>query len=107
MVENRDWERLKARAFGSFKVNGRLDAQELSQIINIGCENGHFHDHEKADLINIISNTTRADLDDHMWAKVAELINKFDLEDDKDAVIEDLEDLPEDCMFDQPSLQAF
>jgi len=107
MVENRDWEHLKVRAFESFKVNGRLDSRELSQIINKGCDNGHFHDHEKADLINIISNTTRADLDDHMWAKVAELIHKFELEGDKDAVIEELEELPEDCVMTAQELPAF
>ena len=94
MVENPDWERLKARAFDKFKSSGRLEAQELSEIITIGCDNGHFHDHEKADLINIISSTTRADLNDYMWAKVAELIHKFELEDDKDAVIEELQEEP-------------
>lgn len=107
MVEIRDWERLKAQAFESFKTSGRLDARQLSEIINVGCDNGHFHDHEKADLINIISNTTRADLDDHMWAKVADLIHKFELEDDKDAVIEDLEDTSEEGVLDPPGLQPY
>jgi len=94
MVEKGDWGRLKAHAFENFKANGRLDSGELTEIINIGCENGHFHDYEKADLINIISTTTRADLDVHMWAKVADLINKFELESDRDAVIEGLPEEP-------------
>lgn len=97
MIENRDWERLKAHAFESFKTHGHLDARELTEIINNGCDNCHFDDLEKANLIRIISSTTRADLNDHMWAKVADLINKFELEDDRDAVIEELPDeLPEE-----------
>lgn len=101
MVENAYWLRLKARAFENFKVNGRLDARELSEVINIGCENGHFDDHEKADLTRIIASTTRADLNDHMWAKVADLIHKFELETDKDAVIADLPD--DDDLLEAPA----
>lgn len=99
MIETPSWELMKQHAFESFKTNGRLDAHELEQIINIGCEDGYFDDQEKSTLINIISNTTRADLDDNMWAKVADLITIFELEDDKDAVIEALPDEP-----DQPAI---
>jgi hypothetical protein len=94
MIENPDWVLMKQHAFESFKSNGLLEAHELEQIINIGCEDGQFDDQEKSVLINIISNTTRADLNDEMWARVAELIHKFELEDDKEAVIEVLRDEP-------------
>lgn len=95
MIETPDWVLMKRHAFEGFKSNGRLEVDELEQIIKIGGEDGHFDDQEKAILINIIANTTRADLNDHMWARVAELIHKFELEDDRDAVIEDLEDEPD------------
>ena len=98
MVENPDWQRLKKHAFESFRANGYLGARELKEIINCGCDNCHFDDREKADLIKIISSTTRADLSDDMWAKVADLIHKFELEDDKDAVIADMPD--EDDLLD-------
>ena len=94
MIENPDWVLMKQHAFESFISNGRLEAHELEQIINIGCDDGQFDDQEKSVLINIISNTTRADLNDEMWARVAELIHKFELEDDKEAVIEVLPDEP-------------
>ena len=43
-------------------------------------------------LINIISNMTRADLNDAMWGMVAELIHKFELDHDSEATIEKLDD---------------
>lgn len=92
MLENSKWERMKHHAFEAFAKNGKLEVHELEQIIEIGCDNGEFDDKEKAVLINIISNMTRADLNDAMWAKVAELIHKFDLEHDSEATIEKLED---------------
>ncbi len=92
MAESSNWERMKQHAFDAFEANGRLDVHELEQIVSIGCSNGEFDQAEKTVLINIISNLTRADLDDVMWAKVTELIHKFELEDDADASIENLED---------------
>jgi len=82
---------MKQHAFEAFQANGKLDVHELEQIVEMGCSNGNFDDQEKIVLINIISNLTRADLNDAMWAKVAELIHKFEL-DDSEATIEKLED---------------
>lgn len=84
---------MKQHAFEAFQANGKLDVHELEQIVEMGCSNGNFDDQEKIVLINIISNLTRADLHDAMWAKVAELIHKFEL-DDSEATIEKLEDEP-------------
>jgi len=92
MLDNSNWEQMKQHAFEAFASNGKLEVHELEQIIEIGCDKGEFDDKEKAVLINIISNMTRADLNDAMWAKVAELIHKFDLEHDSEATIEMLED---------------
>ncbi len=92
MDDNSDWESMKQHAIAAFKANGRLDVRELEQIVEIGCGDGAFDQHEKTVLINIISNLTRADLDDAMWVKVDELIHKLELEHDSDASIEKLED---------------
>ena len=93
MVDNSNWKHMKEHAFEAFRANGRLDVHELEQIVKMGCSDGAFDEHEKTVLINIISNMTRADLDDAMWEKVAELIQKFELEHDSEASIESLEDL--------------
>lgn len=92
MVDNSNWQSMKRYAFEAFKSDGRMEVLELEQIIKIGCSDGEFDEQEKTVLINIISNLTRADLDDAMWAKVAELIHKFELEHDSEATIEKLED---------------
>ena len=91
MVDNSNWQAMKQHAFEAFQANGKMDVHELEQIVEMGCSNGNFDDQEKIVLINIISNLTRADLNDAMWAKVAELIHKFEL-DDSEATIEKLED---------------
>ena len=83
---------MKRHAFEAFKNEGRMSVSELEQIVNIGCADGDFDDQEKAVLINIISNLTRAEMTDKMWIKVDELIHKFDLHDDSEAFIEHLED---------------
>jgi len=83
---------MKQHAFEAFKADGKLDVRDLEQIVKMGCSDGNFDEQEKAVLINIISNMTRADLNDAMWAMVAELIHKFELEHDSEATIEKLED---------------
>ena len=93
MVDNSNWQQMKQHAFDAFKSNGRIEVHELEQIVEMGCTDGDFDEQERTVLINIISNMTRADLDDTMWAKVAELIHKFEL-DDSEATIENLEDEP-------------
>ena len=92
MGNSSNWQEMKQHAFEAFQDRGKLELKELEQIIRIGCEDGEFDDKEKEVLINIISTMTRADLNDVMWAMVAELIIKFELENDRDATIEELED---------------
>ena len=92
MTDNSDWQKMKQEAFVAFTAGGRMDVSELEQIVEIGCGDGVFDENEKSVLINIIANMTRADLDDAMWAKVDELINKFELHHDSEAVIEEFVD---------------
>jgi len=92
VVDNSNWQQMKQHAFEAFKADGKLDVHELEKIVKMGCSDGNFDEQEKAVLINIISNMTRADLNDAMWAMVAELIHKFELEHDSGATIEKLED---------------
>ena len=92
MVNSSDWQEMKRKAFEVFANDGRMDVAELEQIVQIGCADGSFDEKEKAVLIDIISSLTRADMNDAMWAKVDELILKFELEEDSEATIEPLED---------------
>jgi len=92
MTNSSDWLEMKRQAFLSFENDGRMSVSELEQIVRIGCSDGEFDEQEKAVLINVITNLTRADMNDEMWAKVDELIHKFELGYDSEAVIEDLDD---------------
>jgi hypothetical protein len=92
VADSSNWQHMKQHAFEAFKANGRMDVHDLEQIVEMGCSDGQFDEPEKIVLINIISNMTRADLNDAMWAMVAELIHKFELDHDSEATIEKLED---------------
>ena len=92
MVNKSDWQEMKQHAFDAFARDGRMSVHELEQIVSIGCADGDFDERERSVLINIISNLTRAEMNDEMWIKVDELIHKFDLHDDSEAFIEHLDD---------------
>jgi hypothetical protein len=92
MTNSSDWLEMKRQAFLTYANDGRMSVNALEQIVNIGCADGEFDEQEKAVLINVISNLTRADMNDEMWAKVDELIHKFELGDDSEASIESLDD---------------
>jgi len=92
MVVESNWQEMKQLAFEAYSQEGRMDVQILEQIVDIGCADGDFDDAEKIVLINIISNLTRADMSDAMWAKVDELIHKFELAHDAEASIENLDE---------------
>lgn len=87
-----NWQEMKQQAFEVYRLEGRMSVQALEKIVDIGCADGKFDEDEKVVLINIISNLTRADMSSDMWAKVDELIHKFELADDTEASIEHLED---------------
>jgi hypothetical protein len=92
MVNSSDWKAMKQRAFEAFKTNGRMSVSELQEIVEIGCADGEFDEQERTVLINVITNLTRADMTEDMWAKVDELIHNLDLHHDSEATIERLED---------------
>lgn len=96
MVTESNWKEMKQHAFEAYRRDGRLHVQELEKIVDIGCADGSFDEDEKVVLINIISSLTRADMTDAMWAKVDELIRKFELAYDSGASIEHLEDEEDD-----------
>lgn len=94
MSNNSDWQDMKRQAFLAFAKDGKMSVRALEQIVMTGCTDGEFDEQEKAVLVNVISNLTRADLNDEMWAQVDELIQRFELGDDSEASIEYLDDEP-------------
>ena len=92
MLSTSDWKEMKRHAFDAYARDGKMGVNELEEIVNIGVADGEFDENEKAVLINIISNLTRAEMNDAMWLKVDELIHKFDLHGDSEAFIEHLDD---------------
>ena len=98
MVNESNWHEMKEQAFQTYQREGRMSVEDLERIVDIGYADGVFDEYEKIVLINIISNLTRADMSDAMWAKVDELIEKFHLHHDEDATIEDLDDEQDDIL---------
>lgn len=92
MVVESNWQAMKQQAFEVYRREGRISVQALEEIVDIGIADGNFDEDEKVVLINIISNLTRADMNTDMWAKIDELIHKFELADDTEASIEHLDD---------------
>lgn len=92
MVMESNWRKMKARAFEAYSRDGGISVQDLDEIVAIACADGDLDDQERAVLINIISNLTSADMSDAMWAKVEELVDRFDLGHDSKATIENLDD---------------
>jgi len=92
MVSKSDWKVMKRHAFDAYARDGKMGVVELEKIVSIGVADGKFDEHEKEVLINIISNLTRAEMNDAMWLKVDELIHKFELHGDSEAFIEHLDD---------------
>ncbi|NOR19576.1 MAG: hypothetical protein GQ538_05755 [Xanthomonadales bacterium] len=88
MVDDTTWKEMKQHAFEAYANEGRMDVHVLEKLVEIGCANGGFDDNEKAVMINVIASLTRADMHDAMWAKVDELIHKFDLGHDNEATME-------------------
>jgi hypothetical protein len=88
MVDDTTWKEMKQHAFEAYATEGRMGVHVLQKLVDIGCADGGFDDNEKAVLINVIANLTRADMNDAMWAKVDELIHKFDLGHDDEATME-------------------
>jgi hypothetical protein len=92
MVIESNWQKMKAHAFDVISRDGGMSVAELEKVVDIGYADGELDKYEKVVLINVISNLTRVDMNDAMWAKVEELIERFDLQLDSEATIENLDD---------------
>ncbi len=68
------------RAIKCFSNDGRLDVNELDQIVKIALADGVVDDEERQVLKNIIYNLTSKDLTPEMWNRVEQLVANYDLD---------------------------
>jgi hypothetical protein len=68
------------RAIQCFSDDGRLDVNELDQIVKIALHDGVVDDDEKKILKNIIFNLTSKDLTPEMWQRVEQLVAHYGLD---------------------------
>ena len=74
-----DSKEMLFRSIACFSDDGKLDVDELNQIVQIALRDGELDTSEKKVLVNIISNLTRADLTPDLWDRVEQLVIQFDL----------------------------
>ena len=75
-----DVSKMISRAIECFSNDGRLDVNELDQIVKIALADGVVDDEEKKVLKSIIYNLTSKDLTPEMWARVEELVAHYGLD---------------------------
>ncbi len=75
-----DASEMISRAIESFSNDGKLDVNELDQIVRIALADGVVDDEEKNVLKSIIYNLTSKDLTPELWARVEELVAHYDLD---------------------------
>lgn len=77
MSENRDYLEMSFQSINCFADDGKLDANELDNILNIALKDGVVDNNEKRVLANIISRLTPAELNPEMLVKIDEIKQKY------------------------------
>jgi len=78
--EMSDASEMLSRAIKFFSNDGRLDVDELDQLVKIALADGVVDDEEKKVLKGIIYNLTSRDLTPDMWARVEEIVAHYGLD---------------------------
>ncbi|GAB1267823.1 hypothetical protein NBRC116493_10760 [Aurantivibrio infirmus] len=79
MTEGNDYLEMTFRSIDCFANDGRLDVDELNQILDIALRDGMVDENEKRVLRNIISRLTTKDLTASMKVRVGEISQQLDL----------------------------
>ena len=72
-MESRDYLDMTFHSINCFADDGKLDADELQQIINIALRDGVVDANEQRVLVNIISRLTSEELTDEMKQKIQQV----------------------------------
>ena len=73
MTESRDYLEMTFHSINCFANDGKLDVNELNQILAIALKDGVVDDNEKRVLSNIIGRLKEEELDAELQAKVDEI----------------------------------
>ena len=73
MADKRDYLEMTFHSINCFANDGRLDVEELNQIVSIALKDGIVDDNEKRVLSNIIGRLKEHELDGELAAKVTQL----------------------------------
>jgi hypothetical protein len=75
-----DTTEMMFRTIHCFSDDGKLDVNELDQIVKIAMHDGTVDEEEKKVLKNIICNLTSKDLNLELWTRVEQLVKHYELD---------------------------
>lgn len=75
-----DASRMFARAMESFKNDGKLDVEEMEQILGIALIDGKLDSQEKAILKNIVFKLSKKDFSPELWSRIRKMVKDFGLD---------------------------
>ncbi len=75
-----DASKMIFRTIKCFSNDGRLDLNELDDIVKIAQADGEIDEEERKVLKNIIYNLTSKDLTPEMWDRVEQLVVQYALD---------------------------
>lgn len=68
------------RSIAAFSDDGRLSVDELDHILAAGLQDGILDEEERQVVFKVISKLTAADFSPELWARVEQLIRKYELD---------------------------
>ena len=77
MSENRDYLEMTFHSINCFADDGKLDVNELNQILAIALKDGVVDDNEKRVLSNIIGRLREEEIDAEMLSKIEEIKSEY------------------------------
>ena len=78
MPNSKDYLDISIKAIEHFANDGKLDAEELSELLSLAERDGIIDDDEKRVLKNVISRIKPDEIDDAMQAQLEEIFVKLD-----------------------------
>ena len=70
-----------SRSIAAFSDDGKLSVDELDHILQAGMQDGLLDAEERAVLKKTISKLTHSDFTPELWARVEQLVKRFELDD--------------------------
>jgi len=70
-----------SRSIAAFSDDGKLSVDELDHILQAGIQDGLLDAEERAVLKKTISKLTHSDFTPELWARVEQLVKRFELDD--------------------------